>query len=66
MVELETERKKVEEITAEMEEIKEREEQNNKDRQSKFSKIYEKNIGSKVWHFLFTFSIMNKYKFKYD
>ena len=65
MVELKAERQKIEDLIAELEEKKqgEREELEIKDRQAKFSEIYEKNTGTKVIAFIFTLSIINRYKF---
>ena len=57
MVELETEKKKVEDITAELEERKKREEDEQKDPAFILNQIYEKNIGSKV--FIFSNEIIN-------
>ena len=51
MVELETERKKVADITAELEERKKREEEEQRDPAVRFSEIYEKNIGKKVYYY---------------
>ena len=52
MVELETERKKVDDITAELEERKQRErEEEQRDLADRFSEIYEKNIGEKVYYY---------------
>ena len=58
LIELETERKKVGDITAELEERKKREEEEQKDFADRFSEIYEKNIGSKVYYYF----IMNQDK----
>ena len=52
LVELEIEIKKVEDITAELEERKKREEEEQKDLTDRFCEIYEKNIGEKVYYFI--------------
>ena len=51
LVELEAERKKVGDITAELEERKKKEEEEHKDLEDKFSQIYENNIGEKVYYY---------------
>ena len=51
LVELEAERKKVGDITAELEERKQREEEERKDLEDRFSQIYENNIGKKVYYY---------------
>ena len=51
LVELEAERKKVGDITAELEERKKREEEEQRDPAVRFSKIYENNIGEKVYYY---------------
>ena len=51
LVELEAEKKKVEDMIAELEERKKREEEQ-KNPTVRFCEIYEKNIGSKVYYFI--------------
>ena len=51
LVELEAERKKVGDITAELEERKKREEEEQRDPAVRFSEIYENNIGEKVYYY---------------